>query len=315
MKHKTWHDWAIQLKNEGLSSRKIGKELGLGKSTINDFFVKLRAERENTVEQKHTQTKKHTNKPRVKTAVLDLETSPTLALVFRRWDANVNVDGIVEEPYILTYASLWRDNPDCVLSGRATNHSDEKIVNELWHILDEADIVVAHNASRFDIGWMNMRFCYYGLPLPSPYKVIDTLKSIKRAFSLPSNGLDAACHFFGLHRKVSHSGMEMWKRCMIDDDEQAFADMLKYNIQDIYILLELLEKVENYSHNIPNMSLYENNLDVPLCTHCGGKHVVMSDKLYYTNTSAYELVYCEGCKRYSRFKKAIKRSSLAKFVY
>ena len=41
MKHKEWHKEAIELRGKGLSSRQIGKRLGLGKSTINYFFVKL----------------------------------------------------------------------------------------------------------------------------------------------------------------------------------------------------------------------------------------------------------------------------------
>lgn len=41
MKHKAWHSKAIELRSQGLSSRQIGKQLGLGKSTINYFFVKL----------------------------------------------------------------------------------------------------------------------------------------------------------------------------------------------------------------------------------------------------------------------------------
>jgi hypothetical protein len=40
----------------------------------------------------------------------------------------------------------------------------------MWKLLDRADVVVGHNADKFDVRKGNARFIAHGLPPPPPYR-------------------------------------------------------------------------------------------------------------------------------------------------
>jgi len=71
---------------------------------------------------------------------------------------------------------------DIVTSKEVVNEDDERIVNSLWKLFDEADIIIAHNGGNFDIPNMNTRFIVNKLPPPSAYQMIDTLKVARKGF-------------------------------------------------------------------------------------------------------------------------------------
>lgn len=47
---------------------------------------------------------------------------------------------------------------------------DKDLLKDLWKLLDEAEIVVAHNGDKFDVKKINYRFMVNGITPPSPYK-------------------------------------------------------------------------------------------------------------------------------------------------
>lgn len=114
---------------------------------------------------------------------------------------------------------------------------DSRIVKNLWKLLDEADIVIAHNGKRFDIPKINSRFILNGCPPPSFYKQIDTKEVASRNFGFSSNKLDALAGYFNIRHK-DDTDFDLWVRCL-KGDKKALQYMEKYNIGDI----EILEKV------------------------------------------------------------------------
>src|SRR4029078_8668904 len=72
----------------------------------------------------------------------------------------------------------------------AKNQNDKRIVKNLWKLLNEADVVIAHNGDRFDLPKINARFLIHQIKPPSHYETIDTLKTARRKFGLTSNKLD-----------------------------------------------------------------------------------------------------------------------------
>lgn len=67
---------------------------------------------------------------------------------------------------------------------------DEKLVREVWEILDRADVVIAHHGDAFDIKKLCTRFVFYGLSAPSAYKSVDTKKVASKYFKFESNSLN-----------------------------------------------------------------------------------------------------------------------------
>jgi len=151
---------------------------------------------------------------------------------------------------------------------------------------------------------MNARFILNDLPLPSPYKVIDTKTETSKVFAFPSYKLDYLSEIFGFGRKIKVE-FSLWENCLKGDDN-ALQQMLDYNDQDVYLLEDLYLKLRPYMKSHPNLNLMSDKLDKPRCTRC------MSDNLkekgqYHTSVNTYVSYQCNSCGGYSRSRTAIKK--------
>lgn len=200
-------------------------------------------------------------KPKV--LVFDLETSPNLGYVWQKWQQDVI--RFKEEWQLLSFSYKWLDERKASALGQNTL-SEEQLVRELHRLFDEANVLIAHNARKFDVRKANAKFLEYGLPPPSPYKVVDTLVEVRRYFNLNSNKLDDIGTLLKVGNKVHHEGFDLWLKCM-GGDKKAWKVMLEYNKQDVV----LLEKV--YLKLRPWMSTHPNYGDLSqadgLCPKCG----------------------------------------------
>ena len=84
----------LELKQCGYGSRYIANLLGIGKSTVNDFLKKQNGSI--PIEPK---------KPRI--LLLDIETSPTMAAVWRLWKENIGLEQINNDWFIMSYSAKW----------------------------------------------------------------------------------------------------------------------------------------------------------------------------------------------------------------
>src|SRR5437762_2060834 len=97
---------------------------------------------------------------------------------------------------------------------RLDTRTDRAIVQELRDLMDQADIVVAHNGNAFDIKTINSRIIYHSFLPPSPFQSVDTKNAAKRAFRFPSNSLDNLAKYFGFGSKDNTGGFQLWQQCM-----------------------------------------------------------------------------------------------------
>lgn len=295
MTDNNWTKRAIQLATTtDLSWRKIALAVDVSKSTCSDALRKYFKELYKEVE-----PVKYTVPKTARILLFDLETAPTTAYVWGRFDQTVAQKQVVKEGYILTYSAKWLGE-DTILSNQITEAGDDtNLVKELAELFDQADIIVAHNALRFDVPLLKTRMIALGMNPPLPSKIVDTLRIAKAEFRFPSNSLDNIAAYLGLPRKASHSGFELWTRCMAMEPE-AFEEMLEYNIQDVVVLEQLYLRLRNWSKTHPNVALLEAPGAVR-CVCCGSdnlKHV--EGKKFYTSTCAYELVSCDDCGKVQR---------------
>src|SRR5437868_14709279 len=86
---------------------------------------------------------------------------------------------------------------------------DRALVKDLWKMMNEADIIVAHNGNSFDIKYANTRFIVHRLDPPAPYKSADTLKIARQVARFPSNKLDELARTFGIDRKLPTTGKHL----------------------------------------------------------------------------------------------------------
>lgn len=208
--------------------------------------------------------------PRV--VLLDIETSPITGYTWSTWDANVLK--ILEPSKIICVS--WKElNSEethvralCDYKGYKKGKLDDKaLIEEIWHVLDEADVVVAHHGKSFDLKKLNTRFIYYGLNAPSKYEVVDTKVSASRYFKFDSNSLDNLGQYLGLGKKESTGGFELWLGCM-QGEPDSWDKMKRYNVQDVNLLEKVYLSLRPFISNHPNLALLgdvKSDLTCPSC--------------------------------------------------
>lgn len=233
-----------------------------------------------------------------KVLVLDIETAPIRAFVWGIWNQNVALNQIQSDWFCLTWAAKWLFE-DKVYHARLTpkevaKQNDKRIIQGIWELINEADIVIAHNGEKFDMPKLNSRFIINDLHPPLPYQQIDTLKHIRRQFGFTSNKLDYVNKLLNLERKTDTGGFELWEKCMAGDDE-ALKEMEMYNINDVRILEETYLHIRAWIKPHPNMGLFILDESQSRCPSCGSADLSDMGKLYYTTANAYETTRCNNC--------------------
>lgn len=233
---------------------------------------------------------------------LDIETAPIQSYVWSLWKQNVGLSQIISEWFMLCWSAKWIYS-DKVLSGKLNqeellDQNDKRICGDLWKLLDEADIIIAHNGDRFDIPKINTRFILNGYQRPSFYKTIDTLTVARKSFGFSSNKLDALAGYFKLEHKIS-TDFGLWDRC-VKGDEEAMEYMSKYCDRDVSLLEEVYIKLRPWIINHPNLGMYFDSKDL-ICPNCGSTHLKESHD-YYTTVGRYKVYRCK-CGALSRVKK------------
>jgi DNA polymerase elongation subunit (family B)/predicted RNA-binding Zn-ribbon protein involved in translation (DUF1610 family) len=291
----------LELSENGYSSRKIAEAVfgdkTKRKSTINEFLDRMKTE----------PIKKSV--PRI--LLLDLETSPILAYVWGRWKQNVYQAQVVQESFILTYSCKWLGEDEIIYGYLSPSEvkleNDFRIVHELRDIIDSADMVVAHNGIQFDFPIINTRCVYHRIAPPSNYRPIDTLRIARNKFRFSSNKLNDLCEYLGIGVKEDNGGFNTWVG-YLNGEMESIQKMVTYNIKDVDLLEKLYLRLRPFDNSHPNVQIYQkDDVIIMSCPCCGSKDIQKTDKLFYTNLSAFDAYFCEDCgKRFRGRKNVIK---------
>lgn len=178
---------------------------------------------------------------------------------------------------------------------------DRELVEELWHLLDRADVLCGHNIDRFDIRKINARFLYHGLTLPSSYKTVDTLKVARKMFMLNSNKLDHIGKLLGIGKKVDTGGFGLWLDCMAGK-ASAWKLMKEYNKHDVDLTEAVYLAMRPFITNHPNANLY--NGTNHSCASCGSNNLQKRGYLV-TKVAKYQRWSCQDCGSWSTGEKIV----------
>ena len=236
---------------------------------------------------------------------VDLESSPHLAYTFQLRDVSIAPVQVVEPSRVLCFAAKWLDKPGMIF---ASEHHDgrEAMVQRIWQLLDEADVVVGWNTKSFDLKHFAREFTLAGLPPPSPWFDCDLLPLVRRRMRWASNKLEHVADELGIGRKVQHHGFRMWIDCLNGDDA-AWTLFRKYCKHDVRLTEDVFVKLRElgWVDRLPHVGLY-NDTHGSQCGACGSTDL-MRRGYAYTSTSRYAQFQCKDCKRYSRASHADRR--------
>lgn len=245
-----------------------------------------------------------------KILTFDVETSPIEAYVWGIWDVNVPVDFIKTDWTILSWAAKWLGNgkvmyQDAGGRGAKKVRDDKPILKGVRDLLDEADIVVAQNGKRFDVKKVNARLIEHGIAPPSPYRVVDTLLVARKYFAFTSQKLAWTSQLLTDAPKDKHKkfpGFELWQECL-KDNPAAWAEMKKYNIQDVRTTEKVYLKLRPWIEQHPNLGVYDDN-ERPICPKCGSDRVIKSGgrRVSIKQQGVYTRYVCQNCGGWARGK-------------
>lgn len=291
-------DKIIELSLQGLSSRKICRELCLSekkKSSINYILADWRSGK---VNYSKSQISMKSHLPKVLS--LDIETAPIRAAMWSMWQKGFGLNQIENDWFILSAAAKWLGEPEANIfyndmRGIVSTEDDTHILDMLWKLLDEADILLTQNGLKFDLPKIKARMILMGYKPFSPVKHIDTLQIAKREFNFTSNKLaymtDKLCEKY---KKLDHgkfSGYELWAE-MLKDNIEAWDECEIYNKYDILSLEELYFKMAAWDTKHVNFNLYSDN-EEHVCR-CGSRAVV-ENGYAYTGVSKFQQYRCLDC--------------------
>lgn len=246
-----------------------------------------------------------------KILILDIETAPNLAYVWRFFKENVGAKQVVEHSEIISYAYKWLGDPT-VHYYDVQYATEAAILEPLMEALDNADIVVAHNGNKFDLPTIQGRALVAGLKPPSPYKTVDTLLVARYEFNFPANSLEYLSTVLGVKKKDDHKqfpGFELWSECL-KGNPLAWEEMKKYNIQDVISLEEIYLKMRPWMRRHPNVGVFDDG-EKPVCPKCGSDHIHFRG-FAHTNVGRYHRFQCNSCGGWGRTRLSIYPNELRK---
>jgi hypothetical protein len=205
---------------------------------------------------------------------------------------------MITDWHILSWSAKWLHAPEDEIMymdqrGVSNIENDKPLLEEIWKLLDEADVVVTQNGKSFDQKRLQARFILNDMTAPSSYKHEDTKILAQRHFAFPSFKLeymaDKLCTKFKKLKHKKFPGHDLWRECL-NGNVEAWGEMELYNKHDVLTLEELYLVIKPWDTTV-NYNLYHDNAE-HVCA-CGSKDHIKNG-FYYTNMSKFQRYKCKN---------------------
>lgn len=244
---------------------------------------------------------------------LDIENFPCVGFAWEQYERFPSRQNLidVERPWCMaSFAVKWEGDtgdpqcyalPDFKRAYRNDPFDDGPLLDRMYDVLEQADLIVGHNIDAFDTRKINARLWKRGSTPPLSYRTFDTLKEARKHFLLPSYKLGAIAEFLGCPYggKLEHEGFRLWLKCM-DGQRDAWERFRAYNIQDVKINQWVYHRIRPWSKSHPNITLRGDKSN--LCPVCGYK----TKRVDWSGLKNYEV------ERYRCLRKSCGKTSFGK---
>lgn len=223
--------------------------------------------------------------PRVLT--IDIETSPIRAYVWSLFKPVIAPNQIIEPTRVLSVAAKWLHEKKTRFYAEWL---DENFLDDVWHLFDEADVLVTFNGKRFDNLHLQREWLQRGLGKPSPWQDVDLYEQSKRQFRFASNRLGYITDQLGLPTKLQTSGFDLWKG-VLAGEQKSLAQFRKYNEQDVVITEQLFVLLQQWLRT-PHIGQWTHNMFG--CHVCGSGNLAF-DGFIHGPAITYPKALCGSC--------------------
>lgn len=235
---------------------------------------------------------------------LDIESAPAEAYIWDLRTRYVSPEKLKTPKRMLCFAGKWVGVDD-VYFWSEWDDGRERMLQEIWNLLNEADAVLHYNGTRFDIPWLNTEFVMAGMNPPSPFAQIDLYRAIRRNFAFMSSSLKSVSGLLGTEKKVGHEGFSLWTKVM-EGDRYARLEMESYNVGDVFANEDLYERIRPWIPNHPSFTVIDGKEGCPQC----GSAAVEPRGVAYTALSKYPRFLCTDCGKWLRGSRRLSGAEL-----
>lgn len=222
--------------------------------------------------------------------ILDIETRPALAYVWKLFDENIGLDQLVEPSSVLSVGWKWLGKDDFEYADVwpvRNKAKRRKMLKRVRDAMAKSDAVVTFNGARFDLPKLVGEFCLHGMKPLGQITSIDVCKTTKK-MGYTSGKLAHLLQLLGLGAKGDTGGFKLWREYM-DGDPKARASMRTYNEGDVRGLERLYKRVRPFITDHPYLGDFAGQ-----CPNCGSDHVTHRG-YRRTRASKIERMECQEC--------------------
>lgn len=182
-----------------------------------------------------------------KILIYDIETSPNEGWFWRAgYKLNIDANQITKERAIICVSYKWLGEKEVYKLAWDEDQNDKFLVEQFIEVLNEADLIVAHNGDKFDLKWLKTRALVHRLHysmLPN-YKQFDTLKVAKSKLYCNSNRLDYISKLLGFKGKI-RTRYNLWNEVCVDNNRDSLNEMLEYCDEDVIQLEHVYKELRH----------------------------------------------------------------------
>jgi len=185
-----------------------------------------------------------TNKIVPRILFYDIETSYNIVKSWRvGYNMTIQPGDIIQERKIICVSYKWLGE-DVVYNWHWDDLQDDyTLLDNFIEVLNQADLIVAHNGDGYDLPWIRTRALVHGIPMRVNYKQFDTLKVVRRKFNFNSNKLDYISEFLGFGNKIK-TDMSLWDDIILRHSDEALQKMIEYCNKDVVLLEKVYNKLQ-----------------------------------------------------------------------
>jgi uncharacterized protein YprB with RNaseH-like and TPR domain len=225
----------------------------------------------------------------------DIETSPALAWIWHTGKQWVGHDQLKDERKfdIICICYRWaHESKIHSLDWDYAKQDSAAMIEEFSYIVNQADLVIGHNADKFDMRHVNtQRLLHNQAPIAWP-TTEDTLKQLRKYFYLPSYSLDYVSKLLTGSGKDKMSFQD-WIDIVEKKNKKAFTKMIAYCKRDVQKLYEVWRKVSPHCQAKVHMGLLK-GFTRESCPRCGHNRPELAGKRTLT-TGRYQRYLCTIC--------------------